>query len=255
MSVAMTGPEVATVGDDVLFAIEVANTGERSLSDVTVSATLDAALAPKEATRGHFREGDEILWRVDTLPPDTRQRFEVKCTCPRAAPAAWARVRVSSLEGAQGEDQASVRIEAPPTQTPSAQAPSTHAPPRLTMSIAALREPVALDKQFTYLILVNNEGQTADRQVSLVVTLPPELQLVKFSTHGPPGTDFLPSADGRVIRFLPLETIEPGLAKPLEYRIRVQAKRVGLARVEAELSSEYHREPVTASVTSTVFAQ
>jgi len=253
MSVAMTGPEVATVGEDVLFTIEVANTGERPLSDVLVSTTLDPALAPIEATKGHFRQQENILWRVDALPADTRRRFEVKCTCPRAAPAAWARVRVSSLEGAQGEDQASLRIEAPPTGKPPTETPSIQAPPRLTMSIAALREPVALDKQFTYLIQVKNEGQTADRQVSLVVTLPPELQLVKFGTHGPPGTDFLP--DGQVIRFLPRERIEPGREKPLEYRIRVQAKRVGLVRVQAELTSEYHREPVTASVTTTIFAQ
>jgi len=244
MSVAMTGPQVATVGEDFLFTIEVANTGERSLSGVKVSTSLDATLTPVEASELHFREGDEIVWSVDALPAGTRRRFQVKCTCGQAALAAWARVRVTSREGAQGEDQASVRIEAAPTRTP----------PRLTMSIAALREPVALDKEFTYLIRVNNEGQTADHQVSLVVTLPPELQLVKFRTHGPPNTDFLPP-DGQVIRFLPLESIEPALEKPLEYRIRVRAVRVGMLRVQAELTSEHHRDPVTESVTTTIFAQ
>jgi len=243
LSVDMTGPPVATVGEDVLFAIEVVNTGEQPLSGVIVVSNFDASLNPVEATFGHERQGDNIVWNLDTLQPGERKRFQVKCVSLAAAFGASGRVQVTTREGARGEDRAPVEIRSAPALGPA----------NLTMTVNALREPVALGKEFTYVIRVVNSGQTPDHQVTVVVTVPPELEPIKFATHGPPSTDFV--VTDHIIRFTPVESIAPDAQKPLEYRIRVRAAQAGDVRLQAELTSQGLRQPKVVEETTSVFAQ
>jgi hypothetical protein len=160
-----------------------------------------------------------------------------------AAAGASGRVQVTSHEGAQDEDQVLVRIRRA----------AMPARPQLSMTVNDLRDPVALGREFTYLIRVVNTGQAQDRQVSVVVTVPPELQVIRFGTHGPPSTDF--EVTGQAIRFTPVDTIEPDPEAPLEYRIRVRALRGGDVRLAAELTSENVRQAEVVEETTTVFSQ
>jgi len=243
LSVTMTGPDACAVGEKALFTIEVTNTGQQPLTGVRVASSFDASINPARATPGHHREDDNIVWTLDTLEPGQKERFDLECDCLTASASASGYVGVTSEEGAQGEDRAYVAIGSGPAL----------APANLTMTVAALREPVALGKEFTYVIRVVNRGQMPDHQVTVVVTVPPELEPIKFGTLGPPPVDF--EIAGQVIRFQPVDTIEPDPEEPLEYRVRVRAARAGSVRLQARLTSQGLTQPVDAQTTTTIFAE
>ena len=102
------------------------------------------------------------------------------------------------------------------------------------MTIEDRHDPIDAGKQKTFVIRVVNNGQVPDYQVTLAVVLPPEMEVVRFSTVGPPSTE--PHFDGSIIRFDPVEQIDVG--ESLEYRIRVSAREPGDVRIQAELSSQ-----------------
>jgi uncharacterized repeat protein (TIGR01451 family) len=243
MSVKMAGPQACSVGDRILFAIEVENTSQRPLTGVRVASSFDANFRPTRATLGHDRVGEDIVWTLDSFPPASKRPFEVECDCLTAAVAASGGVQVTSREGAQGEDRVLVQIRTP----------ATPARPQLSLTVNDLRDPVAQGREFTYLIRVVNTGGAPDRRVSVVLTMPPELQVIRFGTHGPPSTNF--QETGQTVRFTPVDTIEPDPEKPLEYRIRVRALRAGDVRLRAELSSENLRQAEVVEETTTVFSQ
>ena len=229
MSVKMTGPQVGTVGEKVVLSIEVVNTGEQPLTGVRVASSLDPSLNPARATFGYQREGDDLFWTVDDLPPGTTRRFQLECDCLTTAIGATSRVRVTTQEGAQGEDSVYVEIRPAPALMPA----------NLEMTVEDRHDPIDVGKQKTFIVRVVNNGQTPDQRVTLVVTLPPEMELVRFSTIGPPSTDY--TEYRQVVRFDPVDTIGPG--QTLEYRIRVSANEAGDVRLRAELTSQSLLQP------------
>ncbi len=236
MSVRMTGPEVRTEGETAEFVIEVANTGERPLTDVKVVAEFDRNFTPAAATGGFAeRPADDLwapfVWTAPTLPAGRTTRFVLQCTCSSAAPSAGVRASVTSQEGAGGEDQVDVEILKSPEL----------APAELEMTIEDRHDPIDVGKEKTFVIRVVNTGRMLDRQVTLVVTLPPAMEVVRFKTVGPPSTDYV--AEGQRIRFDPVDALFPG--ETLEYRVRVATKQPGDARLIAELTSQSLPEPKT----------
>lgn len=243
ISAKMAGPQACSVGDRVLFTIEVVNTGQRPLTGVRVATSFDPSLGPTRATLGHERERGDIVWNLDSFLPEAKRQFEVECDCLAAVFGASGRVQVTSREGARDEDRLSVQIR--PAAAPRL--------PQLSMTVNDLRDPVAEGKEFTYLIRVVNTGQAPDRQVRVVVTVPPELQVIRFGTHGPPSTDFV--VTGQTIRFTPVDTLQPDPERALEYRIRVRAVGAGDVPLRAELSSENLRQPDVVEESTTVFSR
>ena len=231
MSVEMTGPNVCTVGEKDQFVVRVTNTGQEPLTEVRVVVNFDTSINPARATPGHVRENADLVWTVDTLAPSATEEFRLECDCLTAAFGAAGRVQVSSAEGAQAENRISVEIRAAPIAMPA----------DLKMTIEDRHDPIVVGAQKTFIIRVVNNGRTPDRRVTLVVTLPPELALVKFATVGPPPTDYTPY--GQIVRFDPVDTIAPG--QTLEYRIRISAKQPGDVVPKAELTSETSRQGQT----------
>lgn len=224
MSAEMIGPEVCTVGEQSRFAVKVKNTGQEPLTGVRVAVNFDTSINPVRATDGHVREDIDLVWTVDTLAPGATEQFDLLCDCLTATFGAAGRVQVASAEGVQANDRVYVEIRRASAATPAA----------LEMTVEDRHDPMIEGSQKTFIIRVVNNGQTADRRVTLVVTLPPEMTLVKFATAGPPSTDYTPY--GQIVRFDPVDTIAPG--QTLEYRIRVTAKQPGDVRLHAELTSE-----------------
>lgn len=224
LSVEMTGPEARSVGETAEFAIEITNTGDRTLTGLTVVANFDAEINPRLATGGHRREGPDVIWTFGSLPPGMTRRLDFRCDCVNAAARAGGRVLVTTQEGIEKRDEASLEIREAPTVGPA----------NLEMTVEDRHDPIDAGKQKTFIVRVVNRGQTADYAVRLLVTLPWEMEVVKLTTFGPPSTDY--STDGRTVRFDPVDRIDPG--ESLEYRIRVAAKEPGDVRFRAELTSQ-----------------
>jgi uncharacterized repeat protein (TIGR01451 family) len=134
-------------------------------------------------------------------------------------------VRVVDEQGVLAEDEPCLEIRPAPSMTPS----------ELSMVVVERFDSVPLNEPLTYVIRVTNNGQTPERQVSVVVSLPPELTLVPLETSGPPVAPRY-TREGNSIRFNPVDTLEPGAS--LEYRVRVRASQPGQVLVRAQLTSQ-----------------
>jgi uncharacterized repeat protein (TIGR01451 family) len=237
LSVKVTGPSSAAVGEDVDFFIELGNDGYRPLTNLKVSSEFDLALDPKgarEPVAGY--EGDALYWTMASLSPGQKKTYQVRCVCSKEAARACIRVTVTAAEAAVAPQVACLAIRA------QAAAPSSG----LSLTVSALHEPVAVGKELTYVIRVTNNGRTDDEQVVVKATVPSQMLPARLGTTGPSRANF----DGQTVTFDPVERIAAGGV--LTYRIRVQAKQTGDARLQAEVTSRAQRQPILSEARTTI---
>ncbi len=233
----------ATVGQRVLFTIDVGNERLQALTSVKVTASLDPALKPAEATENFQKEATGLSWTLPTLTSAEPRQFQISCTCQQEAAYAAIRVQVTSQQGAQAQDSLSVAIRPAGAAAPGPAAPGTTG---LTVSIRTMSEPVAVGRELTYIVKVGNEGPRDENQVALTVELPPEMILNRLVTTGPTQ----PSVKGQTVTFDPKARVARG--ETLEYRVRAQARKPGKVRVQARVTSLDVREPVVDEVRTTI---
>jgi uncharacterized repeat protein (TIGR01451 family) len=239
VSLNVTGPQTASVGQDVDFFIEVANDGSQPLTNLKVFSDFDQALDPKGASEkvaGY--EGDAIYWTIASLSPRQTKRYQVQCTCTKEAWRACVRVKVTAAEASPATQEACLAIRA-------AAAPATAG---LSMTVGTLYGSITEGKQLTYVIRVTNTGRTEDGQVVVKVIVPPEMIPSLLETFGPTRAN----TQGQIIEFLPVDKLAVGDANALTYRVRVQAKRAGDVVLKAEVTSRAQRQPVLAEARTTI---
>lgn len=235
LSVQKTGPDVQAVGQIAEFNITVTNTGPVRVNDLRVIDSYDRALNPIQATDGFAFAGDDIIWRIDGLDPGRSATLQVHCRCTLAAPRACNRVTVTTTEGARADDEACFEIRG--------------GQGGLTMTVSDVRDPVAVGGETSYEILVRNDGQVADRQVTVVAVVPPEMTPIAVGTTGPTQ----PTIQGRTVNFRPAGEIRPG--ETLRYSVQVRADGPGSPRLSVTLSSAGRPQPLTVEESTVIFAQ
>jgi uncharacterized repeat protein (TIGR01451 family) len=223
-----------SIGEIAEFHIEVANTGGVPATRLKVVDHYDPSLEPTNATIGWKWTGADMVWEVDELAPGQTIRFQVNCKCLAQAAKSCNRATVSCQEGAQANDDACLAISPPPGG--------------ISVVIAEDADPVTVEDQATYNIRVTNHGQTSDRQVVLVVTVPAGMFPLHIGTQGP-GT-VRTSIDGQTVRFDPIAEMKPG--DRLDYKVKVRAEKPGAARCRAQVTSQNLKSPVVVEETTQV---
>jgi len=256
--------ESAAVGQRVLLEIDVTNGGLQPLTNVKVTATLDPSLRPHFVTElepaarppfakeGYHREPSGYSWTLARLAPGETQPFGIVCECTLPAPQAYVQAQVTSDQGVQGQDSVllPIREGAGPTPGTSGMPGPAGAPgaSALDVTVKTLHEPVAVSRELTYIVRVDNSGPNAveERQVTVSVQIPPEMILVRIGTSGPTQPEF----SGQTVTFAPASRLAPG--ETLEYRVRVQAKKPGTVRIQAGVTSQSVRMPRLGETSTTI---
>ena len=228
----VSGPSTAAVGDSVEFVIQVTNTSSQPLANVKTLCDMDVTyLNPTRASPGHGYEGDTALfWTANTIAPNAKQTYRVECKCLIATPRACVRAKVTADAAAPASQDRCLEIRSPSTPASG-----------LSVVVRGLHNPVTIGNSLTYVINVQNTGTTDEADVRLVVTIPPEMILTPLGTIGPEGVK--PHPRGRVVEFDPVPRVVAG-APPLEYRIPVKAMKIGEVNVRAEITSREHPQPI-----------
>ncbi|HEV7281165.1 MAG TPA: hypothetical protein VGN57_13260 [Pirellulaceae bacterium] len=117
----------------------------------------------------------------------------------------------------------------------------------LAIGVADEQDPVAVGKQVSYLIAVENEGTAVDQNVRVTAQLPTNLEFVE----GGGASDV--TGEGRNLTFGPVESLAPG-AKA-EWRVLVQAKQAGNVRFEISVDSDKSATNVSAAEPTTLFQE
>jgi len=214
------------VGETVRFAIDVANNGTQELRNLTLVDRYDANLSRVAASEGYRFEDNALRWTIDSLPPGPPIRFEVHCRCVRAVARAYNRATLSTQDGVRFEGEAGLEIRG--------------AAGGLTLTVADLRDPVAVGKGMTYEIRVSNQGQTSQKDVAVVATVPVGMMPDPIGTSGPGK----PTIQGQTIRFEPVAELAAG--ETLAYRVRVRTRQAGAVTFRAEVTSRDQPQPLAA---------
>ncbi|MEX2119289.1 MAG: DUF11 domain-containing protein [Pirellulales bacterium] len=236
LSVRKTGPDRRRVGETAEFLIEITNNGRQPATELKVLDHYDQdALDPVSATDGYSWTGLDLVWNVDVLPPGKTIVFQVHCRCLRPAARSCNGATVTSREQARADGEACLEI-----------APAAAGGSSLSISVADVRDPVAVGNQTTYEVRVTNNSQAADRQVAVAVTVPSGMTALVVGSSGPAAY----RVEGRQVRFDPVREIRPG--ETLSYRVEARAERAGGGRCQVEVTSERIQQPRTAETTTTI---
>jgi uncharacterized repeat protein (TIGR01451 family) len=238
----ISGPATAAVGETVLFTIEAKNGGDAKATNLKITNSYDGRLLePKFADQGYAKNDSELSWTIASLDPGQSVRRQVKFACIAAG-----RVcdKATATDGADSllADEACLDIspaEAPPVPGG-----------KLSLSAASKNNPVKVGGDSTFVITVNNTGPNPERKVALVVKVPDALQYVEGAAQNPTKVSVV---DGQTIRFEPIAQLAAG--EKLTFEIKLHANRAGDAAVHAEATSLSTLQPVSTDGTVTAFAE
>jgi uncharacterized repeat protein (TIGR01451 family) len=109
----------------------------------------------------------------------------------------------------------------------------------LTMTVAALHNPVTAGKELTYQISVVNNTGAADHAVQVTAIVPDGMIPVPLGTTGPGSIQ--PDIDHQTVGFNPIMALQPG--ETLSYKVRVLTKSAGHFPFHVKLTSQNAAQP------------
>ncbi|HKD36274.1 MAG TPA: hypothetical protein VKB78_05720, partial [Pirellulales bacterium] len=242
LSLKITGPATAHVGDRVQFTIEAKNTGDVKIANLKIANDYDSKLLDaKMASPTPEKTDSGVSWTVTNLDPGqiVQKRVDFLCLAEGRVCA-----KASATDGAELMlgDQACLDI--------SAVEPPPVAGGKLTIAAAARSNPIKVGAGTSFVITVSNKGSNPESKVALVVKIPEQMQYVEGQQQNPTKASVV---DGQTIRFDPIAQLGPG--ENLQFEVRVKATRAGDATLHAEVTSPTTMQPVATDAKVAIFAE
>jgi uncharacterized repeat protein (TIGR01451 family) len=251
ISIKQTVPPRQRIGDMVRFRVDVTNNTDAPLSNVEIGDNFETSLEPRQATEGStWLKGDVLGWKIASLEPGKSLHREIEFKCLRETPRACNRVTVAADGIDPVANEACLEIvgqnAAVPPVAGSAGAPGpvgaaagAAGPDPLSVTIADTADPIKVDGETTYQIVLTNESQQSLFDVAVTATFSEEVKLSGLS--GPVHGAALPNT----VRFDPIREVRAG-ESPLSFELRVKALRPGTARMRVDVTSRGQAKPVSA---------
>jgi hypothetical protein len=236
LSLSMFGPDRKKVGETAQFTIEVTNGSDRAIDNLEIANHFETTLQPLRATDGStWLKGGALGWKIATLEPGKTIRRAIEFTCLRATPKACNRLTVTFAGSEPTSEEACVEIA--DSQADAAAVANEQA--QISVTVADTADPIKVDGQTTYQILVSNKGMQSAFDVAVTLTYTDEVKVENIV--GPVEGRVLPGT----VRFAPIRELRSG-ENPLSFELRAKGARTGTARLRAEVTSRGQTTPVTA---------
>ena len=254
MSVTKTGPQEASVGQNVRFVTMVANTGNVPLTNVRVTDAIPAELRPVEASENFDKvawAAGSLVWVVPRLDIGEAKQFEVLCNCIRPAASVTSRTTVTSDQGKSEFGETSLVILA--AGGGATIVPGSPAVPegQLDLRIVELGDPIRVGEATNYELQISNNRAVSDYNVVLRVELPEGLRLAGFA--GPVAGRKV-SPDGRTIEVSPIKEIRAG-ETIRSFQLTATGVQIGDHTLRVSVTSQLSRQGVMMEETTSVTAQ
>lgn len=231
LAVALTGPQLAYLNQQVDWTISVANRGDATVTNVVVRATLPPELKVTASDNGTVGPGS-IEWKVSELKSGEQKSFKLGGEAVKLAPQAG--ITVAALADAFSNGT----TVGAPVEGKAEGALAIIGTPALSLELATPTGTVEAGKRVKYQVRVRNLGTVSARNVEVNCFAPPELKPVRgTSTGGEANIE----KDGRVA-FPRIEELPPGQA--LTFTVEVDAERAGDARFRAEVKAAHLKSPL-----------
>ncbi len=224
LKLSATGPNLAYLNQDFTWNIAVANSGEATLTNVVVRATLPTDVRLKDTGEGQAGPGS-VEWKIRELKAGEHRAF--KLTASAAKLTDRATLSVVALGDALGSQAASTRPVGDPVEAKADASVAIAGVPALSMELATPAGLHEVGKRASFQVRIRNRGTVSARDVEVAAFVPPELKAIRGS--GPTAATI--RADGTV-SFGKLEEVKPG--EVATFTIEVEAVKSGDARFRSE---------------------
>jgi uncharacterized repeat protein (TIGR01451 family) len=257
MTVTKTGPAQMKVGESATFTVQVHNTGRTPLANVRISDQFQSNFRPSSATGGYEPMVDgTVVWKIGTIPVGGSVTRHVAATAIAASNSACSRVTVTADPDLRQTKEACVKIVAVPRTEPVVPSLPPRDDPRddpqddptpvgplrsntLKVSIADDGDPKRIGQEVTYLIVVENDRDRSDRDVTLTFEAPPQLTFQKIDG---PVTQARRNPQTGAIAVLPIREMRVGEKET--FKIRLKAIQAGQVKFTVAVSSMRQTTPV-----------
>ena len=217
-----TGPKQAFILKTATYAIQIQNTGDVDLTQVTIR---DKIATPMQliTAQGAKVEANTATWTLDKLTAGSQKEFSIKVK--NAAKGNFCNTASAAASNYNVSSSATTCTE-------------WEGVPALLLEVIDTEDPLTIGDKTTYKIAVTNQGSAPDKNIRVTVKIPPEFKLLPSKGAAPLADE---STTTNVI-FKPYSVLNPG--QKIEYEIVTQGIKKGDARLEVQLSSDFLKKPV-----------
>ena len=232
LEVAVTGPKKRYLERPATYEVSISNPGTASAENVELTTYLPSGLKFMSANNAgtYDPQTHSVSWGLDELPANQAGSVEL-VAMPIKQGEQQVRVQGKANRGLADQAEQSVDVEGVAA---------------VLFTVADKVDPVELNGQTTYEIVVTNQGSKDSTNVQVVALLPPGMTPV--AAEGPARFSL---EEDRVI-FAPLPSLAP--KAETTYQIKVQADRKGDQRVRVQLLTDEMQTPVTKEESTRVYA-
>ncbi len=220
-------PGLRYLGRDATFDITVTNTGDSAASNVTVTDMVPNGINFVGADNGGVREGQRVVWRVGTLDAGKSMTLKSTFLC-NSIGSFTNEAKVTYC--AEAMAQCSIDVKGIPA---------------ILIECVDDPDPIEINGNVTYTIIVTNQGSAVGTNVVVNCTLPAEEDHV--SSTGPTQV----SAQGKSISFAPLATLAP--KAKATYKVTVKGVGEGDVRFKVEMKSDQMDTPVMETESTRIY--
>ena len=232
LTVAVFGTDKLVPGEDGTYEVRLTNSGETSLPNVAVNASLPRALTAKQADNAGTipATSDGVTWQIGSLAPGEKKVLKMSLTAGKQAEpekivaTATSRVNASSEKAgltAKGDWAVGVIGQ-----------------PALTLELADPATSVPVGRRAAYKVIVRNRGTGPAKQVIVTVDVPEEYANIKATGANKESV----RPEGNRVTFPTILEIPPGGSATM--LVEVEAAKAGDARVKAEVKASYLAQPL-----------
>jgi uncharacterized repeat protein (TIGR01451 family) len=217
-NVVKNGPKEVKIGGTATYDIVVTNPGDKVLTDVCI---VDCAPQPTSIVeaKGASISGNQAVWKFKELKPG--EKIAVQLTLTACTPGYFVnRVNVTNCQGCPCSTEFGTRWKGVPA---------------LNAQVVS-ENPICVGEPVNYFIRVMNQGSEEDKNVSVVVRFPAEVQPTSVSgaTSG--------KINGNIVQFQPIANFGP--RQVAEFRVDGVGRQPGDGRIKVEISSDGMKTPL-----------
>jgi uncharacterized repeat protein (TIGR01451 family) len=223
LAVALSGPKLAYLNQEVDWTLTVSNRGDSAVSSVVVRATLPPELKVTAADGGEVGAGS-VEWKLDSLKAGEQKSFALSGEAVQLA--AQAGVSVVVL----GDAVSNGATVGAPVEGKAEAALAVIGAPALALQLTPPPGTVAAGKRVRYTVRVTNQGTVSAQKIDVTCFASPELKPVSGTGAGVGRID----GTGR-IAFPTVEELQPG--QSVSFAVDAEATKAGDARFRAEVSA------------------
>jgi uncharacterized repeat protein (TIGR01451 family) len=219
----MTGPKRQYANLTAKYQLTVRNDGTAPAMRVLIANPIPTGMTLVSASAGSRLDMWQVAWFLGDLAAGEAKTVQIVLRA-RGPGELCNRATVLADTGLKAEAEVCTRFEGVSA---------------LGLEVTDTKDPVPVGEETSYVIVIVNQGSAPVTNVRVKALVPPELALLraKGASDAPP-KDRLPeaNADGQLLPFAPLKSLDPG--KQARYEVFVRAVRPGDVRFKVEIAAD-----------------